>query len=93
MNLFDIYFALMGGAPPPRPVYTPPPAPAPAAAPTTKKAAAPASSPSPVDNAVAAREKTASNKRRGRTSLITNMGGAPGLGDDEAGRKPRLGGY
>jgi hypothetical protein len=99
MNLFDIYFALMGGAPPPRPVYTPPPAPSPApvsppaAAPTTKKAAAPASSPSPVDNAVAAREKTASNKRRGRTSLITNMGGAPGLGDDDAGRKPKLGGY
>ena len=97
MNLFDIYFALMVGAPPPRPVYTPPPAPAPvsppAAAPTTKKAAAPASSPSPVDNAVAAREKTASNKRRGRTSLITNMGGAPGLGDDDAGRKPKLGGY
>jgi len=106
MNLFDIYFAVMGGAPP-RPVYTPPPAPSPApvspqaaapttkkaAAPTTKKAAAPASSPSPVDNAVAAREKTASNKRRGRTSLITNVGGAPGLGDDDAGRKPKLGGY
>tara|TARA_R110002074_G_scaffold54702_3_gene136259 strand:+ start:1492 stop:1785 length:294 start_codon:yes stop_codon:yes gene_type:complete len=97
MNLFDIYFAVMGGAPPQRPVYTPPPAPAPvsppAAAPTTKKASSPASSPSPVDNAVAAREKTASNKRRGRTSLITNMGGAPGLGDDDAGRKPKLGGY
>jgi hypothetical protein len=97
MNLFDIYFALMGGAPPFRPVYTPPPAPAPVspqvAAPTTKKAPAPASSPSPVDNAVAAREKTASNKRRGRTSLITNVGGAPGLGDDDAGRKPKLGGY
>ena len=95
MNLFDIYFAVMGGAPPQRPVYTPPPAPkpAPASPPTTKKAPAPASSPSPVDNAVAAREKTASNKRRGRTSLITNMGGAPGLGDDAAGRKPKLGGY
>jgi len=93
MNLFDIYFAVMGGSPPPRPVYTPPPAPAPAAAPTTKGASSLASSPSPVDNAVAAREKTASNKRRGRTSLITNVGGAPGLGDDETGRKPRLGGY
>ena len=91
MNLFDIYFAVMGGAPPPRPVYTPPPAPSPApvSPPTTKQAAAP----SPVDNAVAAREKTAANKRRGRTSLITNVGGAPGLGDDESGRKPRLGGY
>ena len=82
MNLFDLYFTVMGGAPPPRPV-APPPAPAPA----------PAPAPSPVDNAVAAREKTAANKRRGRTSLITNIGGAPGLGDDDTGRKPRLGGY
>lgn len=80
MNLFDLYFTVMGGAPPPRPV-APPPAPRPAPA------------PSPVDNAVAAREKTAANKRRGRTSLITNIGGAPGLGDDDTGRKPRLGGY
>ena len=80
MNLFDLYFAVMGGAPPPVPV-APPPAPMPAPA------------PSPVDNAVAAREKTAANKRRGRSSLITNVGGAPGLGDDEAGRKPKLGGY
>ena len=114
MNLFDIYFALMGGAPPPRPVPSPELTrraaasgghvqddqlyakhfvDTTAAGSTTKKAAAPASSPSPVDNAVAAREKTASNKRRGRTSLITNMGGAPGLGDDAAGRKPKLGGY
>ena len=82
MNLFDLYFTVMGGAPPPRPV-APPPAPAPA----------PAPAPSPVDNAVAAREKTAANKRRGRSSLITNIGGAPGLGDDDTGRKPRLGGY
>jgi len=80
MNLFDLYFTVMGGAPPPRPV-APPPAPAPAPA------------PSPVDNAVAAREKTAANKRRGRSSLITNIGGAPGLGDDDTGRKPKLGGY
>ena len=87
MNLFDLYFTVMGGAPPPRPVYTPPPAPRPAPTP------AQAPSPSPVDNAVAAREKTAATKRRGRTSLITNIGGAPGLGDDDTGRKPRLGGY
>lgn len=80
MNLFDLYFTVMGGAPPPRPV-APRPAPAPAPA------------PSPVDNAVAAREKTAANKRRGRSSLITNIGGAPGLGDDDTGRKPKLGGY
>lgn len=94
MNLFDIYFAVMGGSPPPRPVYTPPPAPSPPPAPAApKRVTAPAAAPSPVDNAVAAREKTASNKRRGRTSLITNMGGAPGLGDDDAGRKPKLGGY
>jgi hypothetical protein len=46
-----------------------------------------------VDNSAAAREKTAANKKRGRTALITNKGGAPGLGDDEAGRKPKLGGY
>ena len=80
MNLFDLYFTVMGGATPPRPV-APRPAPAPAPA------------PSPVDNAVAAREKTAANKRRGRSSLITNIGGAPGLGDDDTGRKPKLGGY
>ena len=80
MNLFDLYFTVMGGAPPPRPV-APPPAPAPAPA------------PAPVDNAAASREKTAANKRRGRSSLITNIGGAPGLGDDDTGRKPRLGGY
>tara|TARA_R110002020_G_scaffold404709_2_gene614796 strand:+ start:507 stop:761 length:255 start_codon:yes stop_codon:yes gene_type:complete len=84
MNLFDLYFTVMGGAPPPRPV-APPPAPAPVQT--------AAQAPSSVDNAVAAREKTAANKRRGRSSLITNIGGAPGLGDDDTGRKPRLGGY
>ena len=81
MNILDTFFTIMGGAPPPRPVYTPPPA------------AKPTPAPAPVDNAVSAREKTASNKRRGRSSLITNKGGASGLGDDEAGRKPKLGGY
>jgi len=78
MNYFDIYFSIMGGAPPrpaPAPVYTPPPKPA------------------PVDNSAAAREKTAANKRRGRTALITNEGKAGGLGDDEAGQKKTLGGY
>ena len=77
MNYFDIYFSIMGGAPPPRPVYTPPSPPKPA----------------PVDNSAAAREKAAANKRRGRTVLITNEGKAGGLGDDEAGQKKTLGGY
>jgi hypothetical protein len=79
MNILDTYFSIMGGSPPPRPVYSPPPAPAPA--------------PAPVENTASAREKTASQKKRGRTSLITNVGGAPGLGDDESGRKSKLGGY
>ena len=82
MNYFDIYFSIMGGSPPPRPVYSPQP-PAPKPTPT----------PAPVDNSAAARQKTADNKKRGRTALITNKGGASGLGDDEAGRKPKLGGY
>ena len=78
MNILDTYFLIMGGSPPPRPVYSPPP---------------PVSKPAPVDNSAAAREKTAANKKRGRTALITNKGGAPGLGDDEAGRNHKLGGY
>lgn len=79
MNILDTYFTIMGGAPPPRPVYTPPPTPKPA--------------PAPVDNAMSAREKTADSKKRGRTSLITNKGGASGLGDDASGQKKTLGGY
>lgn len=79
MNIIDTYFTIMGGAPPPRPVYTPPPPPKPA--------------PAPVDNAMSAREKTADSKKRGRTSLITNKGGASGLGDDASGQKKTLGGY
>lgn len=79
MNIIDTYFTIMGGAPPPRPVYTPPPPPKPA--------------PAPVDNAMSAREKTADSKKRGRTSLITNKGGASGLGDDTSGQKKTLGGY
>jgi hypothetical protein len=79
MNILDTYFTIMGGAPPPRPVYTPPPPPKPA--------------PAPVDNAMSAREKTADSKKRGRTSLITNKGGASGLGDDASGQKKTLGGY
>jgi len=79
MNILDTYFTIMGGAPPPRPVYTPPPPPKPA--------------PAPVDNAMSAREKTADSKKRGRTSLITNKGGASGLGDDTSGQKKTLGGY
>ena len=77
MNYFDIYFSIMGGAPPrpaPAPVYTPPPEPA------------------PVDNSAAARQKAADDKKRGRTSLITNEAGASGLGDDESGQKKTLGG-
>ena len=49
--------------------------------------------PAPVDNAMSAREKTADSKKRGRTSLITNKGGASGLGDDASGQKKTLGGY
>ena len=78
MNFLDTYFSIMGGAPPPRPVYSPPP---------------PVSKPAPVDNSAAAREKAAANKRRGRSSLISNKGGASGLGDDASGEKKTLGGY
>jgi len=82
MNIFDTYFMVMGGAPPPRPAYAPPPAPV-----QTPK-------PSPVENATSAREKTADAKKRGRTALITNKGGAQGLGGDESsGQKKTLGGY
>jgi hypothetical protein len=78
MNILDTYFLIMGGSPPPRPVYSPPP---------------PVSKPAPVDNSAAARQKAAENKKRGRTALITNEGKAGGLGDDEAGQKKTLGGY
>ena len=81
MNILDTYFMVMGGAPPPRPTYAAPPAPV-----QTPK-------PSPVENATASREKTADAKKRGRTSLITNKGGASGLGDDASGQKKTLGGY
>jgi hypothetical protein len=83
MNIFDTYFTIMGGAPPPRPTYAAPPAPAPVQTPK----------PSPVENAASSREKTADAKKRGRTSLITNKGGASGLGDDTSGQKKTLGGY
>tara|TARA_R100000656_G_scaffold5166_5_gene6849 strand:+ start:1547 stop:1780 length:234 start_codon:yes stop_codon:yes gene_type:complete len=76
MNILDTYFSIMGGSPPPRPVYTPPPPPKPA----------------PVDNSAAARQKAAENKRRGRSDLIANKGGASGLGDDASGQKKTLGG-
>ena len=77
MNILDTYFAIMGGAPPR-------PAPAPVYTPPP---------PAPVDNSAAAREKAAANKRRGRSSLISNKGGASGLGDDASGEKKTLGGY
>ena len=79
MNILDTYFSIMGGAPPPRPVYTPPPPPKPA--------------PAPVDNSASARQKTADNKKRGRSALISNEGGAQGLGDDASKQKKTLGGY
>ena len=77
MNILDTYFTIMGGSPPPRPVYSPPPPPKPA----------------PVDNSAAMRQKTAENKKRGRSSLIANKGGAQGLGDDASKQKKTLGGY
>ena len=77
MNILDTYFTIMGGAPPPRPAYSPPPPPKPA----------------PVDNSAAMRQKTAENKKRGRSDLIANEGGAQGLGDDASKQKKTLGGY
>ena len=78
MNILDTYFSIMGGAPPR-------PAPAPVYTPPPK--------PAPVDNSAAARQKTADDKKRGRSSLISNKGGASGLGDDASGEKKTLGGY
>lgn len=82
MNILETYFTIMGGSPPPRPVYAPPP-------PTPK--------PAPVDNSAAMRAKAAENKKRGRTSLITNKDGASGLGGESgsnaSGQKKTLGGY
>jgi len=80
MNILDTYFSIMGGSPPPRPVYSPPPSP-------------PKPAPAPVDNSAAARQKAAENKKRGRSDLIANKGGASGLGDDASGQKKTLGGY
>tara|TARA_R110000744_G_scaffold89210_1_gene173564 strand:+ start:1008 stop:1244 length:237 start_codon:yes stop_codon:yes gene_type:complete len=78
MNILDTYFMVMGGAPPPRPAYAPPPAP---------------KAPAPIDNSASMRQKEADNKRRGRSSLIANEGGAQGLGDDASKQKKTLGGY
>mgnify|MGYP007063381207 CR=1 FL=1 len=77
MNILDTYFSIMGSAPPPRPAYSPPPPPKPA----------------PVDNSAAMRQKAAENKKRGRSALISNEGGAQGLGDDASKQKKTLGGY
>ena len=53
--------------------------------------------PAPVDNSAAMRQKTAENKKRGRTALITNKDGASGLGGESgsnaSGEKKTLGGY
>ena len=79
MNFFDIYFSVMGGSPPPPPpAYSPPPPPPPLA-------------PGETDEAKS-RKRKAKQKRGGRTSLITNVGGATGLGEDDSGRKKTLGG-
>ena len=79
MNFLDTYFSIMGSAPPATMQYLAKTAPPP--------------KPAPVDNSAAAREKAAANKRRGRSSLISNKGGASGLGDDASGEKKTLGGY
>ncbi len=81
MNFFDIYFSVMGGSPPPPPpAYSPPPPPpAPVA-------------PGETDEAKS-RKRKAKQKRGGRTSLITNVGGATGLGEGDSGKKRTLGGY
>ena len=79
MNILDTYFSIMGSAPPATMQYLAKTVPQP--------------KPAPVDNSAAARQKAAENKKRGRSSLITNEGKAGGLGDDEAGQKKTLGGY
>jgi hypothetical protein len=73
----------MGAPSPP-----PPPRPAPAPAPQPAPVAAPAE---PMAQSTEEREKRASNKRSGRSSLIVNRGGAQGLGggDDNASIKKK----
>ena len=67
-------------SPPPRPA----PAPAPKPAPVADVA-------EPMAQSTQEREKRASNKRSGRSSLIVNRGGAQGLGggDDNASIKKK----
>ena len=78
MNILDTYFSIMGSAPP-------------AAIQYLAKTAPP--KPAPVDNSAAMRQKAAENKKRGRSALISNEGGAQGLGDDASKQKKTLGGY
>ena len=78
MNILDTYFSIMGSAPT-------------AAIQYLAKTAPP--KPAPVDNSAAARQKAAENKKRGRSALISNEGGAQGLGDDASKQKKTLGGY
>ena len=84
MNILDIINSIcMGGSPPPRPVYTPPPPPPPPPEPEPENTPA----------AVQKRERNASQRKRGRSSLIANTGGASGLGDDNSSSvKKTLGG-
>jgi len=84
LNILDIINSIcMSSAPPPRPVYTPPPPPPPPPEPEPENTPA----------AVQKRERNASQRKRGRSSLIANTGGASGLGDDNDGSvKKTLGG-
>lgn len=72
------------GAPSPPPRPAPAPAPAPKPAPVADVA-------EPMAQSTQEREKRASNKRSGRSSLIVNRGGAQGLGggDDNVSIKKR----
>ena len=81
MNLFDfIVTGCFGGAPamPPMPP-PPPPLPDPSIAAEEK--------------AVKARAEEQAKRKRGRSSLITNEGGAAGLEEPNTTSKQKLGGY
>ena len=69
-------------SPPPRPAPAPKPAPKPAPVADVAE---------PMAQSTQEREKRASNKRSGRSSLIVNRGGAQGLGggDDNVSIKKR----
>jgi len=79
MNLLDFIFTGCFGGAPALPPLPPPPESLP-----------------PVDEGKSEREdrmKTIAKKRKGRSSLITNRGGAAGLsGEEDATKKTKLGG-